>query len=993
MAFLRVFVSSTFYDLVEDRNAARQVIDGLAADGCEVTWVGMEEFGSYSASPLLVSRDFARVADIIVLLVGARYGSKPELAERSFTVEEYEVMRRERIPCLVYLKELDVSDPEARSFRSRVEADLVVKTYRDLLELRQVLEQDLRREMDAQYPAASGTSVTSSPPPHSGTFVGRDAEQAALRAALDNGSPRIGVWGRSGIGKTRLVLQALAGERLDLATPIWVRVDDVFGRTADGERIPNGRRMHLDDVIEQLRAVARDAPRGVFIFDNVQAAPSETAQLAARLGDARAVFLSWDLAALPDVDPLIQLQGLTRDESRELLESFLLSAQRLDTSGIEALLDLLDDEPLMLTLAGRRLRQPGLAPRELARELEGRRSELAGPALDKPHVTVRDVIRGSFLSLEPRHRDAMRFVAAGPAAGLSREAYNWAYQMAAPELPADVGRAVDLDLVQQAPRPDWRGRRFRLRSVVRDVLRATPEFAAASATFDDYLRSADALQDTSIDILELAIAKQVEEGLWVAWDDHDIFRLITTPRQAQRLSLCALLKRIAGTDSLRELLAAIVKCVRWAEPRLPENVVADLIDLLPALGDPGQELLRQFWRRPPATEEGEWWSRPVAVYDGAHAGRDRMAGTAGAAVARARATVQGVTLAAFLSEQIRSTRPSDRRAGMSAAHAAKEDGAVGALAELLDSPHADLRGSALAYLEYATPDAALRDRVYAIARTDGAEQVRDEAATLLGVWGDARARPLLLDMIDHPDAAIVTAAVAAIRFVADDLVADRIAALRDHPDREVRINAAVTLKFCGSHHLIDSMAALLDSPDQRERATGISMLTSMHPDDIPRELLLSHEDDAELRLYLLAAWLRLGDTDAMYEVLDLLHSWDVIPDQLRTGAVGCLLEMPYTLAEDVPAASIAALLDHDDAWVRGAAAALAGQQRRRSFIAQLKSLEDDESQTMLDIPVGRIAGMALDRIAGRRRPMVPFRVARLRTCGIDGAAPHEEGFF
>jgi HEAT repeat protein len=992
VASLRVFVSSTFCDLVEDRNVARQVIDGLSADGCEVTWVGMEEFGSYSASPLLVSRDFARVADIIVLLVGGRYGSKPELGERSFTVEEYEVMRRERIPCLAYLKDVEVSGQEASSFRSRVEADLVKATYRDLPELGHLLEQDLRREIAAQYPASPGTLVTSSPPWQSGTFVGRDAELTALRDALDRGSARIGVWGRSGIGKTRLVLQALAEERLDLATPIWVRVDDVFGRTADGQRIPNGRRMHLDDVIEQLHAIARGAPRGVFVFDNVQAAPPETKQLGTRLGDARAIFLSWDLAALPDLDAMVELQGLARDESRELLDSFLYPTQRLDTKGIELLLELLDDEPLMLTLAGRRLRQPGMVPRELASELEGRRSQLEGPALDKPHVTVRDVIQSSFLSLEPRHRDAMRFVAAGPAAGLSREAYQWAYQIAAPELPADIGRAVELDLLQQAPRPDWRGRRFRLRSIVRDVLRATDGSADAAATFEDYLRSADALRDTSIDVVELAIAKQVEEGLWDAWDDDDIFQLLATERQAQRLSVCALLKRIAGTDPLRELLATIIEPIQWANPPLSEEVVADLIDLLPALGNPGQKLLRRLWRRPPATE-GEHWIRPVDTHDGKQAGRDRTAGEAWAAIARARATVQDVTLGAFLSKQIRSARPPDRRAGMSAAHAAKEDGAVGALAEQLDSPHADLRGAALAYLEYATPDAALRDRVYAIALTDDAERVRIEAATLLGVWRDARARPLLLNMIDHPDVRIVRTAVSAIRFVADDLVADRMATLRDHPDREVRINAAVTLKFCGSLHLIDSAAALLDSPDKRERAVGIGMLMFLHPDDIARELLLRHEDDAELRLYLLAIRLTLGDTDAMYEVLDMLHGWDVIPDELRTGAVGCLQEMSSTLADRVPADSIAALLDHDDAWVRGAAAALAGQQRGRSFIAQLKSLEGDESQTVIGKTVGQIAGMSLDRIAGRRGPMVPFRAVRLRTSGIDGEAPTENGFF
>src|SRR5512142_1331437 len=105
-------------------------------------------------------------------------------------------MRRERIPCLAYLRDIDVSDPEARSFRSRVAADLVVVTYRDLCELRALLERDLCREIDAQYPAAPGASVISSPPTHSGTFVGRDVELAALLNAIDQSPARIGVWGR-----------------------------------------------------------------------------------------------------------------------------------------------------------------------------------------------------------------------------------------------------------------------------------------------------------------------------------------------------------------------------------------------------------------------------------------------------------------------------------------------------------------------------------------------------------------------------------------------------------------------------------------------------------------------------------------------------------------------------------------------------------------------------------------------------------------------------
>lgn len=95
MAFLRVFVSSTFSDLVEDRNVARQVIDVLSADGCEVAWIGMEEFGSYSASPLLVSRDFARVAERgLGNTAGTSYSSLTRLRGRGGAIHRSVTLRQ-----------------------------------------------------------------------------------------------------------------------------------------------------------------------------------------------------------------------------------------------------------------------------------------------------------------------------------------------------------------------------------------------------------------------------------------------------------------------------------------------------------------------------------------------------------------------------------------------------------------------------------------------------------------------------------------------------------------------------------------------------------------------------------------------------------------------------------------------------------------------------------------------------------------------------------
>ena len=101
---LRVFTSSTYRDLLAERSTVRHVIDELAADGRPVEWVGMEAFGALSTSPLLASEEFAERADIVVLLVGERVGSYVPEQPFSFTAAEWNVVRRDRIPCLAYLK-------------------------------------------------------------------------------------------------------------------------------------------------------------------------------------------------------------------------------------------------------------------------------------------------------------------------------------------------------------------------------------------------------------------------------------------------------------------------------------------------------------------------------------------------------------------------------------------------------------------------------------------------------------------------------------------------------------------------------------------------------------------------------------------------------------------------------------------------------------------------------------------------------------------------
>ena len=98
---LQVLVSSTFSDLVRERDAVRAEIEALSATH-PIEWVGMEEFGSLASTPLEASTGHAAQADLIILIVGKRVGSTPPDENASFTRQEFETALASRIPCLAY---------------------------------------------------------------------------------------------------------------------------------------------------------------------------------------------------------------------------------------------------------------------------------------------------------------------------------------------------------------------------------------------------------------------------------------------------------------------------------------------------------------------------------------------------------------------------------------------------------------------------------------------------------------------------------------------------------------------------------------------------------------------------------------------------------------------------------------------------------------------------------------------------------------------------
>jgi tetratricopeptide (TPR) repeat protein len=98
-----VFVCSTFDDLEQEREA---VLDAIRR--VQSRHNAMEFFGARPGRPIDVCLDEVRNSDLLVVIVGEKYGSLPSGMGISYSQAEYEEGVRLEKPCLVYLRDDDV---------------------------------------------------------------------------------------------------------------------------------------------------------------------------------------------------------------------------------------------------------------------------------------------------------------------------------------------------------------------------------------------------------------------------------------------------------------------------------------------------------------------------------------------------------------------------------------------------------------------------------------------------------------------------------------------------------------------------------------------------------------------------------------------------------------------------------------------------------------------------------------------------------------------
>ncbi|MCX6872601.1 MAG: HEAT repeat domain-containing protein [Verrucomicrobia bacterium] len=614
-----------------------------------------------------------------------------------------------------------------------------------------------------------------------GNFVGREDILSALHLAVKRDIVRIGIWGPPGIGKTRTVQHFFwqCKQQSDLYDPIWLRVDDLFGKSRTGADAPGVLKWSRHGLLERLEDEKRRRPRAVFVFDNVQANPADIAWIVTRLGQVPAFFLTWDAGALPPCNPTIRLAELPQSASRQLMLSY--SGEHVDRNAVSQLCDILEHYPIQLELAGRRLRLQTSTIEDLIEECGTKGTLLLkGRTFDREEVHIAQLVWGSFNCLDPAERRVLCALAALPAHAISGATVRWTTDMLGGNQVHNLDRSLQLGLITQRAVPDWRGCRYQFRSLMRDVFHLAEEFESSSRIIETYLSSGAALKDPSVEVIRLALERRLAtQADKFPFDLSQMEYLFIEAIPSIRACVRNVVERVDNIEQRNAFQKALQKLFRT--PR-SEVVTLEYLELLRRWGMPDKHgELRRLFIRPMCQEIGEAYRSLTPVVSGF--------------AAKVLADLNNQSLSEFISEQILSDNWSSRKAAMRVATYEEVGAAREAIVKLLGERDSKIRKLAVDGLWWGAGDQQVADRVFDLFANDSDEHVTFAAACTLGVHRDQRVVEYLLSRLSADDSEIRAEVCSVLwRFCDVPAVAARLVELATTDvDIDVRINIVFAL--------------------------------------------------------------------------------------------------------------------------------------------------------------------------------------------------------
>jgi hypothetical protein len=394
---IRVFVSSVSKGLVQVR---KQIIDDLRTAGFDVG--AMEQFGAQAEAPLEVCLRDLRKSDVVVLIVGPRYGSLIPQGI-SYTQAEFREARGAGIPVLAF-RVLDASDLPERE-KEQLSAFLAevgsTTTYASLLptESQDCLSGKIqaalaaakdRGELGSRYSPfqqfdrffAQQLGPTKPLFNHEGPYIGRDSELAQLVLFLQGNDRVLLLKAPGGSGKSRLLLEAARTAGTKSGMPRVLFVDIAAQWTAeDINRLPVGplvlvfddahRRADLDRIIA---ASLLHNPIARFVVSCRPSAVNIVRPYIALLLDGVAT-------------PEIELAPLNREHSEDLARHHLPKELHHLAS---RLVQIADRNPLVISVGARCVAEKRVSPDVLERTPEVFRALVLDRLLNDPGLRTQD---------------------------------------------------------------------------------------------------------------------------------------------------------------------------------------------------------------------------------------------------------------------------------------------------------------------------------------------------------------------------------------------------------------------------------------------------------------------------------------------------------------------------------------------------------------------------------------------------------------------------
>ena len=406
---MKVFISSTYKDLIEYRSAAIRAVEGTNYQASK-----MEVFGARPDEPLHACLKEVEESDLFIGIYALRYGFVPEGADISITEMEY--VHAKKLGKLIYcfllddenypwLKKWIEGEPgksNLEDFKKRIQTQHVCDYFTTPDDLRAKVANALSNFVVSQQAIADSGLPIYEPPkptgstlPQVGFFVGREKDLEIIKSAL---SPESRTWGAlidgpGGIGKSALAIKAahdapaelferkifitakvreltVEGEAklTDFTRPTYLAMLDELGKELGEDGL---EKLAPDKRPNELR-LALAGKKALIIFDNLETLPEEERtrlfQFLSRLPEGNKAIVT--SRRRTDVDArIVRLDRLSRDETLRLIAELAAKTPRLDRASQkerEELYEMTQGNPLFIRWIAGQLGREGSRCRSIA---------------------------------------------------------------------------------------------------------------------------------------------------------------------------------------------------------------------------------------------------------------------------------------------------------------------------------------------------------------------------------------------------------------------------------------------------------------------------------------------------------------------------------------------------------------------------------------------------------------------------------------------------